>query len=165
MTTAADPGAGPKRQLRAIRDNNVYAALGRATSYLMLKPSFAALKFGAWSRTLTGQINRNHYFFVVEGPKTVGFAGWALVSEDRARAWSLGGPEAPSSECVDGDHMIVNAWAADDGTVNQFILVEMRKYIVGLKGVYAKRFYKDGRVRPLKLALSDALAKHLEGRA
>jgi hemolysin-activating ACP:hemolysin acyltransferase len=152
----------PGRKLRAFQDPNVYAALGRAVSYLMLKPSFAAQKFGVWSRTLVGQINRKHYFFVTDGKKIVGFAGWALVTEERAKAWLAGGPEAPSDACVDGDTMIVNGWAADDGEVNHFVRQEMRRHLVGLKGVYAKRVYKDGRVRPFNLGLNDALDAHLK---
>ena len=50
---------------------NPYIALGMAVSHLMTKPAFANLQFGDWSRVLTGQINRKHYCFVVDGRNQV----------------------------------------------------------------------------------------------
>lgn len=151
-----------KLELRATRDANAYAALGRAVSYLMIKPSFAKQPFGVWSKTLTGQINRKHYFIVLRGNKVVGFAGWALVDEARAASWMSGGADFSSADCVNGDCMVINAWAADDDAVNRFVLRELRKSAVGLKTAYAKRFYPDGSVRPLKIAITGALRSHVE---
>jgi len=149
-------------ELHALRDKNAFAALGRAVSYLMTKPSFAELKFGFWSRTLTGQINRKHYFFVTNGRSVVGFAGWAFLDEDKARAWLEHNADLGSADCVSGDCMVVNAWAADTPRINRFVLRELRKYAVGKKAAYAKRFYSQGRVRPLQLTLTDALGSHVE---
>lgn len=161
----ADEGkiAGPaETEMRAIRDKNAYAALGRAVSYLMTKPSFARQPFGVWSRTLTGQINRKHYFIVMRGGAVAGFAGWALIDEARAAGWLKGGADFSSADCISGDCMVINAWAADDEAVNRFVLRELRKSAVGLKAAYAKRFYPDGTVRPLKIAISDALELHVK---
>jgi hemolysin-activating ACP:hemolysin acyltransferase len=155
------PSAPPAGTLRAFRDKNPYAALGRATSYLMTKPSFANLKFGAWSRTLVGQINRNHYFLVTDGSKIVGFAGWAYVDEARANAFLANQGEASSHECISGDCMIVNAWAADTLTINRFVLKEVRKALVGCKEAYAKRVYPDGRIRLMKLRVTEAVESHV----
>lgn len=147
--------------LRAVRDKNAYAALGRAVSYLMTKPSFARLGFGHLSRMLTGQINRRHYFLVMRGAAMVGFAGWALVSEDQAKAWLNAQADFSSDGCVDGDCMVINAWAADNDAINRFVLKELRKSAVGCRAAYAKRFYKDGRVRPLRVEFTDALENHI----
>jgi hypothetical protein len=46
--------------------------------HLMLKPAFARLPFGHWSRILTGQIRRGHYFFIASSKQDRGFCGWAL---------------------------------------------------------------------------------------
>ena len=46
--------------LRIVKPANAAAALGLAVSHLMVKPAFANLRFGDWSRVLTGQINRKH---------------------------------------------------------------------------------------------------------
>jgi hemolysin-activating ACP:hemolysin acyltransferase len=156
------PYVGESPSYRTVRDPNAYAALGRAVSYLMTKPSFAAQPFGQWSRTLTGQINRNHYFLVAQGAKTVGFVGWALVDEDKAKSWLEGRGDMISNECLDGECMVINAWAADDSAVNRFVLQELRKYAVGRKAAYAKRFYKDGRVRPLRIPITDVLEAHVQ---
>ena len=151
-----------KADLRAFRDPNPYAGLGRAVSYLMTKPSFAKQPFGVWSKTLTGQINRKHYLLVLKGNSVVGFAGWALVDETRALGWLKGGADFSSADCVNGDCMVINAWAADDDAINRFVLREWRKSAVGLKAAYAKRFYPDGTVRPLKIAITEALKIHVE---
>jgi hypothetical protein len=46
----------PREQLRVFRAKDPYIALGLAVSHLMTKPAFANLRFGDWSRILTGQI-------------------------------------------------------------------------------------------------------------
>jgi len=154
-----DPEPPP---LRAVRDQNAYAALGRVVSYLMTKPSFAKQPFGVWSKTLTGQINRKHYFLVLKQNKIVGFAGWALVDEQKALNWLDASADFSSADCLNGDCMVINAWAADDESINRFVLRELRKSAVGLKAAYAKRFYPDGSVRPLKIAITGALKAHVE---
>jgi len=149
-------------ELRAVRDRNAFAALGRAVSYLMTKPNFSERQFGNWSRTLTGQVNRGHYFLVTDGKKIVGFAGWALVDEERGRLWLNGCGDLASKDCINGDCMVINAWAADNSTINRLILKELRKYAAGRRAVYAKRFYSDGSVRPLQLAITKVLNSHLD---
>ena len=149
------------QSLRAVRDPNPFAALGRAVSYMMTKPSFAAQPFGVWSKTLTGQVNRGHYFLVTDGSNIVGFAGWAMVDEDHAKAWLEGRGDLQSKDCINGDCMVINAWAANNESINRFILKELRKYTVGRRAVYAKRYYADGSVRPLRVAVTPALVKHI----
>jgi len=160
--TVKAKGSDASQALRVATDPNAYAALGRAVSYLMTKPSFARQPFGVWSKTLTGQINRKHYFLVLRGAKVVGFAGWALIDENRAADWMSGSGDFPSADCLNGDCMVINAWAADDNAINRFVLRELRKSAVGLKAAYAKRYYPDGSVRPLKVAITEALQNHVE---
>ena len=54
--TTTDPVA-QRGDLKVFRPQNPYVALGLAVNHLMTKPAFANLRFGDWSRILTGQIN------------------------------------------------------------------------------------------------------------
>ena len=81
----------PDATLRIFKPANPAAALGLAVSHLMVKPAFANLRFGDWSRILVGQINRGHYCFAVDEKNEVqGFMGWALATRDKAEAWVEG---------------------------------------------------------------------------
>lgn len=158
-------GGKAEASLRAARDKNAFAALGRAVSYLMTKPAFANARFGHWARTLTGQINRNHYFFVQRGERTVGFLGWALVDEGKARLWVEGKADIGSEDCLSGDCIVINAWAADDNAVSRFVLSELRRVALGRKTAYAKRFYSDGRTRPVVININEFVDSHVAARA
>ena len=156
---AVDPAA---ERFRAVKDPNAYAALGRAVSYMMTKPAFARVPFGHWSKTLTGQINRGHYFFVYEGRRIVGFLGWAFVPEAKAVAWAEGRAEISYEDSVNGDCIVINAWSADTPGVNRFIVERLREIGRHGKRLFAKRFYKDGRTRPVYLDVNDFVASHIE---
>lgn len=146
---------------QALQDNNPNAALGRAVAYLMTKPNFEDLKFGAWSKILTGQVNRNHYFFVVHDQAVVGFAGWALTDKHKALAWLNDNKPLSFQDSRDGDSMVINAWAADNGSINRFILKTLRQKAVD-RNVYAKRFYKNGATRIVNLNANPFIQSHLD---
>jgi hemolysin-activating ACP:hemolysin acyltransferase len=151
--------------LKAVRSENPYVALGLAVSHLMTKPAFANLRFGDWSRILTGQINRKHYYFAVDGKNQIqGFVGWALASKEKAEAWVEGGGALSFGDSRDGDCVIINAWAASTPEANRFLVSQMREIIDGKDTVYFKRHYKDGRTRPVRLRVNDFVARHLERR-
>jgi hemolysin-activating ACP:hemolysin acyltransferase len=155
----------PPPDLKVFRPQNPYVALGLAASHLMTKPAFANLRFGDWSRILVGQINRNHYCFAVDGNHRIqGFMGWAVTSKEKAEAWVEGRGAFSFADSLDGDCVVFNAWAANTGKVNRFLLGEARKVIAGKDTVYFKRFYKDGSVRPARLRVNGLVAQHL-GRA
>ncbi len=160
-TTAAPPPADTG--LKVLRPPNPYVALGLAVSHLMTKPAFAHLRFGDWSRILTGQINRKHYCFAVDGSNQIqGFMGWALASKEHAEAWVEGRGALSSEDSRDGDCVILNAWAASTPEANRFLLAQARKVIDGKDTVYFKRHYKDGSTRPVRLRVNDFVARHLE---
>jgi hemolysin-activating ACP:hemolysin acyltransferase len=127
----------------------------------MTKPAFANLRFGGWSRILVGQINRKHYYFADSKNQIQGFIGWALTSKENAEAWVEGRGAFSFADSLDGDCVVFNAWAANTGKVNRFLLGEARKVIAGKDTVYFKRFYKDGSVRPARLRVNDFVAQHL----
>ena len=153
----------PDTDLKVFRPPNPYVALGLAVSHLMTKPAFANLRFGDWSRILTGQINRKHYCFAVDGKNQIqGFMGWALASKEKAEAWVEGRGAVSSGDSLDGDCVILNAWAASTPEANRFLLAQAREVIAGKDTVYFKRHYKDGSTRPVRLRVNDFVARHLE---
>jgi hemolysin-activating ACP:hemolysin acyltransferase len=152
----------PETDLKIFRPQNPYVALGLAVSHLMTKPAFAHLRFGDWSRILTGQINRNHYYFAIDGKNQIqGFVGWALTSKENAEAWVEGRGALSFADSREGDCVIINAWAASTPEANRFLVSQMREIIDGKDTVYFKRHYKDGRTRPVRLRVNDFVAQHL----
>jgi hemolysin-activating ACP:hemolysin acyltransferase len=140
-------------------------ALGMAVSYLMVEPSFARLSFGHWSKVLTGQINRGHYLFVVEGKRLVGFAGWALTTKDKAEAWLIGRTELAFADSTTGDCMVINAWKSETPEAQRFLVDALRTIHAGGDAVYFKRVYSDGRIRPMRLNVNEQVAVHLAAAA
>lgn len=159
---SADTPAAPRPALRLFRPDNAYVALGLAVNHLMTKPAFANCRFGDWSRILVGQINRKHYWLVVDDKNQIqGFLGWALTSRDKAEAWVEGQAGLSYQDSQDGDCVVFNAWAASSLKVNRFILDAARQVIVGKDMVYFKRHYKDGTTRPSRLSVNDFVGEHL----
>jgi len=154
-----------QRKLTVHRFGDRYAALGVAVSYLMTKPAFARLGFGHWARVLTGQINRDHYFFVFEGSVVVGFAGWALAGTAEAEDWLAGRPTTPDERGNEATAVVLNAWAAETPAANRRLLEEMRRVGIGRHAVYARREYADGTSRPVKLRIGNALSRHIKSNA
>ena len=143
--------ADAKQTLRIFKPASPTAALGLAVSHLMVKPAFANLKFGDWSRILVGQINRGHYCFAVDGDNQVqGFMGWAFANKDKAEAWVEGRRPLSFEDSRTGDCMVINAWSANSTRVTRFLLAEMARR-KDKATVYFKRHYKDGTTRPARL--------------
>jgi len=161
--TKPEAPAPARPELRVFRPDSPYVALGLAVNHLMTKPAFAALRFGEWSRILVGQINRKHYYFVVDAKNQVqGFIGWALTTKDKAEAWAEGRGGLSYEDSHDGPCIIFNAWAASNGKVNRFLLQEARKIMVGREMVYGKRHYNDGTTRVTRLQVTEFVGQHLE---
>jgi hemolysin-activating ACP:hemolysin acyltransferase len=160
MTSSGDAKKAPA--LRLFRPASPSAALGLAVSHLMLKPAFANLKFGDWSRILVGQINRGHYCFAVDAENQVqGFMGWALASRDKAEDWVEGRRALTFEDSKSGDCMIINAWSANSTTVTRFLLVEARRIARDKSTIYFKRHYKDGSARPARLSVNSFVTSHI----
>jgi hemolysin-activating ACP:hemolysin acyltransferase len=152
-----------KETLRIFKPASPTAALGLAVSHLMVKPAFANLKFGDWSRILVGQINRGHYCFAIDGDNQVqGFMGWAFADKDKAEAWVEGRRPLSFEDSRNGDCMVINAWSANSTRVTRFLLAEMRRVGKDKTAVYFKRHYKDGTTRPARLAVNSFVESHIE---
>ena len=155
--------ADAKQTLRIFKPASPTAALGLAVSHLMVKPAFANLKFGDWSRILVGQINRGHYCFAIDGDNQVqGFMGWAFADKDKAEAWVEGRRPLSFEDSRKGDCMVINAWSANSTRVTRFLLAEMRRVGKDKATVYFKRHYKDGTTRPARLAVNSFVESHIE---
>ena len=155
--------ADPKQTLRIFKPASPTAALGLAVSHLMVKPAFANLKFGDWSRILVGQINRGHYCFAVDGENQVqGFMGWAFADKDKAEDWVEGRRPLTFEDSKSGDCMVINAWSANSTRVTRFLLAELRRIGKDKTTVYFKRHYKDGTTRPARLAVNAFVESHIE---
>ena len=150
MQAISGSEAAPLPELRLFRPENPYLALGHAVAHLMNMPAFANLRFGHWSKILVGQINRKHYYIVLDNKnKFQGFLGWAITTKDTAEAW-VEGRGGLSESGTDGDCFVLNVWAASTPKVNSFIYREARKIFdgSGKEALYFKRYYKDGSMRP-----------------
>ena len=148
--------------LRIFRPASPTAALGLAVSHLMVKPAFANLKFGDWSRILVGQINRGHYCFALDAENQVqGFMGWALADRDKAEDWVEGRRALTYEDSKSGDCMIINAWSANSTGATRFLLAEARRIGRDKTAVYFKRHYKDGSARPARLSVNSFVTSHI----
>ena len=137
------------------RPQSPATALGLAVAHLMAKPAFAALGFGAWSRVLAGQINRGHFWCVANDQRQmVGFLGWALATEAAAETW-LAGTAVPEIGGPGADCIIFNAWSGEGPEVRAALLAAAREAAAPHRLIYFKRFYGKGRIRPVRLLVTD----------
>ena len=142
--------------MRPFKPADPAAALGMAVEFLLKQPVFAKLPFGEWAQVLVGQINRGHFFFAVDAQRRVhGMFGWALASEAIAEAWVTGRGDLRSEDCWDGDCVIVNVFAADGPDADRVLAEEGIKVLAGKRRFFAKRYYRNGRTRPLRMPGED----------
>src|SRR5262245_11773358 len=153
-------------RLVQIGAHNPYMALGLAVRHLMGKLTFSRLRFSDWSRGLVGQVNRRHYYFVMDEKSAVqGFLGWALTTEDNAEAWLAGRAGLSDADSRAGDCVIVNAWAASSPEARRLLLDAVRRIGVGKQAYYFKRHYQDGTTSPMRLSANAFVEKRLERNA
>jgi hemolysin-activating ACP:hemolysin acyltransferase len=156
----ADSTSHPR--LRLFQPDNPFVALGLAVNHMMTKPAFAALRFGDWSRILVGQINRKHYYFAIGQKNQVeGFLGWAVTTREKAEAWVEMRESVLYQDSFEGDSILINAWAANSREVNRFLVDTARKLFKDYDTLYFKRYYKDGRIKPMRLGVNDFVLQHL----
>ena len=147
--------------LRIVKVANPATALGLAVSHLMLKPAFARLQFGDWSRILVGQINRGHYLLAVDPQeRVVGFMGWLLTSQDKAEAWVEDRRGLSFADSRAGDCVVINAWSADRNAITREILRHARRAFADKAMVYYQRHYPDGTTRPVRLTINEFVKGH-----
>ena len=154
--------ARARGDLRLYCPPNPHVALGMAVDYLTRKATFARLPFGEWGRTLSHQVSRGHQLFAVDSElKAHGFLGWAVTRETLAREWMAGLKGLSDDECRDGDSVIINAFAADSRQAMNLLVEAMRRRFADKTALYFKRFYRDGRSRPMRLPVNAFVLRHL----
>jgi len=136
------------------RHKDPYLTFGRVVSYLMSDPVFSRMPFGHITKLLAGQINRAHYLLACdETKKVVGFVGWSLAPLEIAEKWIRSEQIPGNHDPRNGPACIINFWKVDSADINRVLVPAMRREVAAQTHVYAKRFYPDGRVRPLRLQL------------
>jgi len=140
--------------LRLVTGLPAATAFSRAVAHLMVRPAFARAPFGHIARCLAGQVNRGHYAFACRGDAAVGFAGWARTCEPVAEAWLSGDRPFGDAEAAAGDCLVLNFWQADAPEISRFLVRSLDALQPGVRRVYAKRHYPDGRMRPLRLEVA-----------
>ena len=151
--------------LRLVTGLSPAVAFSRAVTHLMVRPAFARAPFGHIARSLAGQVNRGHYAFACRGEAIVGFAGWARTPEPVAEAWLAGERPFGDAEAAAGDCLVLNFWQADAPEVSRFLVERLAGLLPGVRRVYAKRHYPDGRIRPLRLDVTARAAAEDRRRA
>lgn len=133
-------------------DPNV--ALAISVRLTMGHPAFAGLPFGPWAGVLAAQAARGHTrFFVDPHDVVVGFFGFALTDRAGAEAWAFRNVDLPDAACRGGDCVVFNAWVATSATVNAAMVDEVRR--MGVAAAYYRRFYLGGRIRAVRLPVTD----------
>ena len=78
-------------------------AFGLAVHLLRRVEPFSGYQFGRFANVLMGQIRRKHYVFAMSAGAPVGYVGWAMCSEENARAWIARESVPTFEECLRGD--------------------------------------------------------------
>ena len=140
---------------RAIVFRDPHVAIGVACRLMLHKPAFAALPFGAWMAAVVGQAERGHARFFIDRDEVVrGFFGYALCAAADAEAWAFREATLADERCRAGDCMVINAWVGGegaDGPLRAAMVAEARRISGACEALYYKRFYPDGRIRPIRL--------------
>jgi hemolysin-activating ACP:hemolysin acyltransferase len=149
----SETGSSP---LTAWKPDDPAVALGLAVEFLMRQTVFAKFEFGPWSRALVGVIRSGQFFFVVDERRRVhAMFGWALTDEARAEEWVTGRAQLDSKDCREGDCVIISVLAAASAEANRVLAVEGTKVLAGKRLFYAKRYYANGRTRPVRVPGED----------
>jgi hemolysin-activating ACP:hemolysin acyltransferase len=136
-----------KRQRDAIRRHRFsdsFVAYAQAVNFLRPVDPYASYRFGGFAGTLAGQIERGHCLFAVRGNQVVGYVGWAMCTEEVARAWVEGRHTPSYEECNSGDCVVVMTWHAVSKGVVSFLARELRKVYPNRKAIFSRQ-YANGR--------------------
>jgi hypothetical protein len=121
-------------------------AFGAAVDLLRMHKPFSEAKFGTYAAVLRGQIARQHYVFAVQGERAVGYAGWALCSEEIARAWTERRYTPAYAECLAGDSWVGLTYYARSRQITFALMGHIKKRYPGYR-IFGLRRYEDGRER------------------
>jgi hemolysin-activating ACP:hemolysin acyltransferase len=150
------PVGGEQPAYRPIVFHDIHVTLGIACRLMMHQPAFSDLPFGSWMGVLVGQAERGHVrFFIDRAEAVVGFFGYAICMQADADAWAFRNAPLTDAQSRGGDCVLFNAWVGVHPAVRATMVEEMRRVSAGKAALYYKRFYPDGRVRPIRLPLTE----------
>lgn len=121
-------------------------ALAQAVVLLHATEPFASWRFQRLAQTLMGQIKRDHYLFVFDDGKIVGYAGWMRCSQEVADRFLHGDYTPTEAECEQGDCCYALCWYAASPEINRYQARICRKLNADTR-IYIPRMYPDGRSR------------------
>ncbi|MEL6513454.1 MAG: hypothetical protein AAFQ69_08150 [Pseudomonadota bacterium] len=133
-----------------MRASSAYGALAKSAEISAKHPAFSRLPFGVWCGVLIGQANRGEVAFARAGSKVVGMAGWCRIDPKDGERWLRDGRETPHNP--KGTGAIINIVQADDAEVLKYMIGQLPDYMPGVKTLYGRRFYGDGRIRPFRMS-------------
>lgn len=81
-------------------------ALGAALHYVGRHPPFADFRAQDLIHTVAGEIERGHYRFALDGPRVVGYVGWALYDAEIADRCAAGGHPPPLPSAANGHDVV-----------------------------------------------------------
>lgn len=151
---------GGSMDIRQVRDP--YMALGIATHFLAHRAPFSRFRAGELLATLDGQIHRKHYLFAFEGPRVVGYLGWALFDEATANHLAAT-MQPPSNELAarfakSGDvGWVLTAAALTPAALHALAAAAKRLHPV--KYVYGVRHGSDGRVSVRRVRAGERIGR------
>ena len=91
-----------------------------------------------------------------------GFMGWALASEEHARAWAEGTRALTFEDSCTGDCIVFNAFSANSTRVTRFMVEEARRIAKDKAAIYFKRHYKNGATRAARLPINSFVKTHID---
>lgn len=77
-------------------------ALGSALHYVARREPFASFRAADLVATLSGEIDRGHYRFAIDGARVLGYLGWALYDAPVAARCAAGGHPPPPPQLAHG---------------------------------------------------------------
>lgn len=134
MANQAAPGLAARRFRQPAR------ALGLAVEFLRDQAPFADFRFGTFAGVLSGQVRRGHYLFAQRGTSIAGYAGWALCTNELARAWVERGVVPTYEQCLQGEAVVVLTFAARDRAATFFLARQLRRLYPGRKAWFLRDY-------------------------
>ena len=143
-------------ELQDAQVKSPHGACGRAVGFLMTAPELAKLSFGHVAGLIAGQVNRGDYFFVLDrDEKLVGYCGWVCITHAQADAWLNENRDTIDPDNTGGPVCAISLWKASGPRANAAMVDAMRRRLPQTtEMVVARRIYRDGRIRPVRLAIS-----------
>lgn len=92
--------------IRVATLSNASQALGTALHFVARREPFASFRAADLVATVSGEIDRGHYRFALDGARVLGYVGWALYDADVAARAAEGGHPPPAPQATRGADVV-----------------------------------------------------------